>query len=164
VQIRSETPQDAAAIAAIIRQAFAATEYGYSGEAELVERLRAMKGLALSMVAEDKGEILGHIAFSPAQVNGKAGSWYQLAPVSVRPDFRCQGIGSALIRAGINGLEGLGASACFVLGDPGYYTRFGFVSDPCLSDTAPAPNAFFMRLVIKGAAPIGKVTYHPAFD
>lgn len=164
MQIRPETPQDAAAIAAIIKQAFAATEYGYSGEAELVERLRALNGLALSMVAERNGELLGHIAFSPAQVNGEAGPWYLLAPVSVWPDFHRQGIGSALIRAGIDGLKGLGASACFVLRDPGYYKRFGFVSDPQLSDTAPEPNAFFMRLMIKGTPPIGKVTYHPAFD
>ncbi len=163
MQIRLENAQDAAAIAAVTRKAFATTDHGYGGEAELVERLRAMDGLALSLVAHEDGEVIGHIAFSPAQVNGQAGPWYQLAPVSVRPDFHRRGVGGALIRAGLERLESLGAAACFVLGDPDYYTRFGFVSDPLLSDTAPEPNAFFMRLLITGTAPIGKVTYHPAF-
>jgi len=92
-----------------------------------------MNGLAVSLVAEAHGEILNHMAFSSPQVNGRAGPRYQLAPVPVRPDLHRQGIGSALIRAGIGRLESLGAAACFVLGDPAYYTRFDFASDPLLS-------------------------------
>lgn len=163
VNVRDERPDDAAAIGTITTAAFATMAFADGDEAALVERLRTMGGLAVSLVAERNGEVVGHIAFSPAKIDGREGPWYQLAPVSVRPDLHKQGIGSALIVAGIERLKALGAETCLVLGHPDYYPRFGFVSVAELSDTYPRHNPNFMRLVLKGEAPTGKVTYHPAF-
>ncbi|MCR2833605.1 GNAT family N-acetyltransferase [Parerythrobacter lacustris] len=161
--IRDEHPADAPAISAITTAAFATMPFSDGDEAELVERLRASGGLAVSLVAEEGGEVVGHIAFSPAWIGGEAGPWYQLAPVSVRPDLHRRGIGSALVRAGLDRLRALGAEACLVLGHAEYYPRFGFVSTPLVSDRYPEQNPNFMCLTLSGETPAGKVTYHPAF-
>jgi putative acetyltransferase len=161
--IRDERPADAAIIRTIITDAFAPTPHGDGTEAEIVERLRAAGSLTLSLVAEQAGAVVGHVSFSPALIAGEAGPWLQMAPVSVRPDRQRSGIGSALIREGLRRIKAQGTACCLVLGDPGYYGRFGFVSDPELSDHWPHANPHFQRLVLSGAPPRGKVTYHPAF-
>lgn len=163
MHIRDEHLEDVFTIGQITTAAFATVPFSGGDEAELIDRLRTMGGLATSLVAELDGIVVGHIAFSPARINGQYGPWYQLAPVSVRPDIHGQGIGSALIMAGIERLEALGAETCMVLGHPDYYPRFGFESVAELSDHYPHRNPNFMRLVLKGEAPTGKVTYHPAF-
>lgn len=114
-------------------------------------------------MAELKDEVVGHIAFSPARINGQEGPWYQLAPLSVRPDLHRHGIGAALILAGIERLKTLGAHACMVLGHRDYYPRFGFVSVAEVSDRYPDSNPHFMRLALAGPPPHGLVTYHAAF-
>lgn len=161
--IRDEHPADTPAISAITTAAFATMPFSDGDEAELVERLRASGGLAVSLVAEEGGEVVGHIAFSPAWIGGEAGPWYQLAPVSVRPDLHRRGIGSALVRAGLDRLRALGAQACLVLGHAEYYPRFGFVSTARVSDRYPEQNPNFMCLTLSGETPEGRVTYHPAF-
>lgn len=163
MHIRDERPEDAAIIGQITTAAFATMPFAGGDEADLVDKLRASGGLTISLVAELNGEVVGHIAFSPARINGREGPWYQLAPVSVRPDLHKQGVGSKLIRAGLDRLKTMGAEVCLVLGHPEYYPRFGFESVPELSDRYPAPNPNFMRLAFKGEPPTGKVTYHPAF-
>lgn len=161
--IRSERPSDAEIIGDITTAAFATMPMASGDEAQLIERLRSSGGLALSLVAEIDGQVVGHIGFSPVTVNRQDGPWYQLSPVSVRPDLHKQGIGSALIIEGIERLKQMGAETCLVLGHAEYYPRFGFESVPELSDRYPEQNPFFMRLVLKGEAPVGKVSYHPAF-
>lgn len=163
MQIRDEHPADAPTISAITSAAFATMPFSDGDEAELVERLRETGGLAVSLVAEVEGEVVGHIAFSPAWIGGEAGPWYQLAPVSVRPDLHRQGIGSALILEGLERLRALGAQACLVLGHADYYPRFGFVSTARVSDRYPDANPNFMCLTLSGEMPEGRVTYHPAF-
>lgn len=161
--IRDERPEDIAVIAAITTAAFATIAEADGDEAELVARLRDMGGLTISLVAEMAGEVVGHIAFSPAFINDQPGPWYQLAPVSVRPDLHGQGVGSALIVAGLARLRELGARVCLVLGHADYYPRFGFEAVAALSDIYPKRNPHFMRLVLQGEPPTGLVTYHPAF-
>ena len=118
--IRDERPQDAAAIHDITRQAFATMPFSDGDEPELVDNLRLAGALTLSLVAEEAGAILGHIAFSPVRVSDAHGDWYGLGPVSVRPDRQKQGIGAALIRAGLARLETLGAAGCVLLGHHDY--------------------------------------------
>ncbi len=163
MHIRDERPEDVDIIGQITTAAFATMPFADGDEAELIERLRAMGGLSISLVAELDGNIVGHIAFSPAWINGQQGPWYQLAPVSVTPDLHGKGIGSALILSGIDRLKALGAEVCMVLGHADYYPRFGFESVAELSDRYPHRNPSFMRLVLKGQAPVGQVSYHPAF-
>jgi putative acetyltransferase len=105
---------------------------------------------------------VGHAAFSPVSVAGAGSGWYGLGPVSVEPRWQRQGIGQALIRSGLDRLGELSAAGCVVLGDPDYYRRFGFESDPELR-YADAPTPYFQRLVLRGPAPRGEAIYHPAF-
>jgi predicted N-acetyltransferase YhbS len=161
VVIRAEQPADAGAIGRITAAAFAGTSYGHNGEAGIVEALRTDGALTVSLVAVLEGELVGHVAFSPVRISGVEG-WYGLGPVSVEPSHQRQGIGQALIRAGLERLTELDATGCVLLGDPGYYRRFGFESDPELY-YADAPAPYFQRLVLKGSAPRGEAVFHPAF-
>ena len=162
IDIRDERVGDFEAIAAVTHSAFAPMPFGDGTEAGIIDALRRAGALSVSLVATRGEAIVGHISFSPITIDGNGGPWYQLAPVSVRPDLQQQGIGGALIREGLARLRTLGAKACMVLGNPHYYGRFGFVSDPALSDRAE-PNPHFQRLVLSGSAPTGRVAYHPAF-
>ncbi len=106
--------------------------------------------------------MVGHIAFSPALIDGQDLGWYTLGPVAVLPGHQGQGIGAALIREGLEGLRALGARGCVLVGDPGYYTRFGFRNLPALR-VDDVPPEFLMGLLLQGELPRGLVTHHPAF-
>jgi len=163
MQIRDERDEDAAAIRHITTAAFAKAPHSSGTEARIVEALRQAGALTISLVAtSDDGRIVGHVAFSPVQIDGAAGRWYGLGPVSVTPDLQRQGIGGALIREGLARLAAMSADGCVLLGDPLYYSRFGFVGDPALT-YGGAPSPYFQRLVLKSEPPKGDVSYHPAF-
>lgn len=159
--IRKEQTTDVAAICQVTDAAFAEVAQSDGREGGIVDRLRAAGALTLSLVAEEDG-VVGHVAFSPVSVGEVAGSWYGLGPVSVAPDRQGQGVGKALITAGLDQLRQIGAGGCVVLGDPAYYQRFGFRADPKLAFEG-VPAAYFMQLTLAGPTPEGQVTYHPAF-
>ncbi|GIQ74868.1 GNAT family N-acetyltransferase [Bradyrhizobium sp. RD5-C2] len=164
MQIRDERDEDAAAVSRITAAAFATAPHSSGTEARIVEALRQAGAQTISLVAtSDDGCIVGHIAFSPVQIDGATGRWYGLGPVSVAPGLQRQGIGGALIRGGLARLAALNANGCVLLGDPAYYSRFGFVSDPTLT-YGGTPSPYFQRLVLTGEPPKGDVRYHPAFD
>lgn len=164
MQIRDERDEDAAAIGEITAAAFAKAPHSCGTEARIVEALRRAGALTVSLVATpDDGRIVGHVAFSPVRIDGTAGRWYGLGPVSVAPELQRQGIGGALIREGLDRLAALNADGCVLLGDPAYYGRFGFVSDPALT-YGGVSSPYFQRLVLKGEPPKGDVSYHPAFN
>jgi len=163
MQIRPECPEDAAAIGILTDAAFKDVPHSDQTEAKIVEALRTAQALTISLVAVQDGEVVGHVAFSPVRINGVAGDWYGLGPVSVRPGQQRAGIGHALIRDGLHRLRSAGAAGCVVLGDPAYYGRFGFEYDPQLH-YGDAPPGYFRRLTLSGSPPKGEVTYHPAFE
>ncbi|MGY2809235.1 GNAT family N-acetyltransferase [Bradyrhizobium sp. USDA 4506] len=164
MQIKDERPEDAAAISRITAAAFATAPHSSGTEARIVEALRQADALTISLVAvSDDGSIFGHVAFSPVRIEGVVGRWYGLGPVSVAPDLQRQGTGGALIRAGLARLAAMNADGCVLLGDPAYYGRFGFVSDPALT-YGGEPSPYFQRLVLKGQPPKGDVKYHAVFD
>ena len=162
MHIRSERSGDEDAIAAVTQAAFAASSHRDHGEAAIIAALRAAGALSLSLVADDGGVIVGHIAFSPVQIDGIDGSWIGIGPVSVVPAHQRRGIGSLLIREGLRRIAEQGCELCVLLGDPAYYDRFGFAHDPALTYEDYATTAF-QRLVLSGDPPVGRVTYHPAF-
>ncbi|WP_407148776.1 GNAT family N-acetyltransferase [Bradyrhizobium sp. ORS 86] len=144
--------------------AFETAPYSSGAEPRIVEALRHGGALAVSLVAtSDDGSIVGHAAFSPVRIDHEAGHWYGLGPVSVVPEMQKLGIGRALIREGLSRLAALDADGCVVLGDPAYYGRFGFVSDPALTYGGEA-SPYLQRLVLRGRSPKGDVRYHPAFE
>ena len=162
VRVRPETPRDRAAIRALHAAAFAR-----DGEADLVERLRERAEGYLGLVAEDASGVVGHVAFSPVEVDGASGV-VGLAPVGVLPGRQGEGIGSQLIRAGLEASREAGARAAVVLGRPSYYPRFGFTPAGGfgVSTVYDAPPDAFMALelvpgALEGAS--GVARYHPAF-
>lgn len=160
--IRDETPADIAAIRAVLTAAFAAAPHASGSEAAIVDALREQGALALSLVAEQNGTVVGHAAFSPVSIDGKRARWFGLGPVAVTPHEQRRGIGKTLIEAGIDRLVAMGAHGCVVLGDPAYYRRFGFASDANLRFPG-VPEQYFQRLLLEGPAPAGVVEYHAAF-
>ncbi len=163
MQIEQEHPEDALAIHHLTDTAFKDIPFSQQTEARIVDALRAAGALALSLVARQDHEIVGHVAFSSVRINGKAGDWYGLGPVSVRPDRQRKGIGQALIRDGLGRLKALKAAGCILLGSPAYYSRFGFESDPELY-YSDVPPGYLQFLTFRGPAPKGEVTFHPSFD
>jgi len=161
--IRPEIEADHAAIAAIVRAAF-----GGEDEVELVARLRLDGDAQVSLVAVKDAVILGHILFSPLdlEVDGAPVPAAALAPVSVCPDRQGEGVGARLIEAGLEACRAAGIAAVVVLGHPGYYSRFGFSADAARKLSAPFSGDAFMALeLVPGALAgrAGSVRYAPAF-
>ena len=161
VDIRDERAGDEAAIRRVTALAFAGAPHSDGTEAEIVERLREGHALAVSLVADDEGAIVGHVAFSPVTIE-ESGGWFGLGPVAVAPVRQHHGIGHALITEGLARLRAQGAKGCVVLGDPAYYARFGFAPDPALTYPGPPPQ-YFQALRFDATPATGIVRYHPAF-
>lgn len=161
--IRAEQTGDEAAISALITTAFATAEHSSGTEAAIVEGLREGSALTLALVAEEAGEIVGHVACSPVTIDGADQDWFGLGPVAVAPGHQRQGIGDVLIRRGLSGLRAQNAKGCVVLGDPNYYRRFGFNPDPRLT-LAEVPPEYFQTLAFGEHVPSGEIGYHPAFS
>ncbi len=147
--IRQERPEDAEAVREILVAAF-----GREAEARLVDRLRASGKIACALVAEEKGRLLGQVVFSAIAVGESRALAVALAPLAVMPAFQRLGIGSALASAGLERLRQEQGQRVLVLGDPGYYTRFGFVpaSRYGLKCPFPAPKDAFMAIELQPGA------------
>jgi putative acetyltransferase len=162
MDVRLERSRDLLAIHALITAAF-----GRDAEADLVDRLRAAGTLAHSLVAEQGGALLGHVALSPVSVQGAfMPGILGLAPLAVHPDHQSQGIGGALVEAAITAARRYAAKLVVVLGEPAYYRRFGFRPAAGLGLTCPWPEAgeAFQALVLAPPVPRGLVRYHDAFE
>jgi putative acetyltransferase len=162
IVIRSERAADAAAIGEVTTAAFEDLEVSNHTEQFIVEALRAANALAVSLVAEVDGRVIGHIAFSPLTISDGTRNWYGLGPVSVLPSYQRQGIGNALIREGLSRLKDMGAQGCCLVGHPDYYTRFGFRNVPGLAVEGVPPEVFF-ALSFDGRTPRGTVAFHDGF-
>lgn len=160
--IRSETGADHAAIRAVVDAAFAQAPHASGTESRIVDALRRDGALSISLVADIDGRIAGHVAISPVSIAGAPG-WHGLGPVAVAPSDQGHGVGSALVQAALAELRAAGSLGCVVLGEPGYYSRFGFDAIDGLA-YPDAPPEHFMALAFGETVPRGVVTYHPAFS
>jgi putative acetyltransferase len=141
---------------------------GRSDEADLVDGLHADGAVLLSLVAEVNNAILGHILFSRMTVETvtELVSAVALAPLAVLPDQQSRGIGSQLVRAGLDQLRDRGERIVTVLGHENYYPRFGFSSENARGLESPFPPEAFMALELSAGALAGvhgTVRYPPAF-
>ena len=161
--IRPETPGDYDAIRRVNLAAFENHPFSNQTEHLIVEALRSAGALELSLVAEVADEVVGHIAFSPAPIGDASAGGLLVGPVAVLPDRQGQGIGRALIEAGLGELRSRGALGCVLVGDPDFYVRFGFRSRPEVS-YPNVPNENVMCLSFSGAVPAGEVVAHEAFS
>ncbi len=132
MQIRHERPSDHETIFDLTKAAFEPMSFSDGTEAQCVSRLREDGDLTISLVATEDDEVIGHIAFSPASIDGVSDGWFGLGPVSVWPSRQGEGIGGNLIRRGLDELRAINAKGCVLIGNPLLYQRFGFVSDGCL--------------------------------
>lgn len=162
ITIRPETPSDEASIDQVTRQAFLSHPHSNQTEQFIIRALRAAHALSVSLVAEEAGRIVGHIAFSPVTITDGSSGWYGLGPVSVEPEYQHKGIGRALIEHGLARLRELGAKGCVLVGDPAFYVRFGFTNMPALVLDG-VPQEVFLSLPLGTSSPQGKVTFHAAF-
>jgi putative acetyltransferase len=122
VKIRPELPSDASAVHSVHEAAFPT-----AAEAKLVEKLRKNGKASVSLVAEDEGRIVGHILFSPVTFDPPLDVVaLGLAPMAVLPGHEKHGVGRRLVQNGLAESHSNGACMVVVLGDPGYYGRFGF--------------------------------------
>ncbi len=161
--VRAETLNDIKGIEEVTLAAFTGLFSDNPTEHLIVNGLREAGMLSPSLVAELDGQIVGHVAFSLVLIEGENKDWYGLGPISVLPKLQKQGIGSALIKGGLEQLREMGAKGCVLEGSPDYYQRFGFRSYPGLIyEFAPEPK-YFMALPFYNEVPDGKVEYHKAF-
>jgi putative acetyltransferase len=148
--VRPEGARDIAAIRAVHVASFPS-----DAEARLVELLRDARHLMVSLVAESGGEVVGHVAFSPVCASGATG--VGLAPIAVLPEWQGQRIASELVVAGLQACASLGSGWAVVLGNPGYYSRFGFrpAREFGLFDEHGGGDAFQVVELVAGSLPIG---------
>ena len=163
--IREERESDIPAILALTRAAFAQATHSDGNEQDIVDALRADGDLTLSLVATNMDEaIVGHIAFSPVTISDGTQGWYGAGPISVMPTRQRSGIGSQIAEEGIERMIALGAQGIVLLGDPGYYERFGFHTDPELILPGAPPEYFQVRMLVEGPRPKGEVAYARGFS
>ncbi|MFM7266418.1 MAG: GNAT family N-acetyltransferase [Cyanobium sp.] len=160
--IRPEQTSDVYAIRAIHTSSFPS-----AGEARLVDALRLAGKLSVSFVAEDNGEIIGHVAFSPVSVRFDSNG-VGLGPIAVADPHRNHGIAATLVRVGLAACREAGYGWVVVLGEPSYYSRFGF--SPAmqwgLSDEYGGGLAFQVIELVAGQLPLnaGVVRYAQEFS
>jgi putative acetyltransferase len=161
IVIRNETATDVGAITDVTVAAFKTLEISNHTEQFIIAALRAAKALALSLVAEVEGRVIGHIAFSPVTISDGTRNWYGLGPVPVLPAYQRQGVGKALIREGLARLKAMNAQGCCLVGHPDYYRKFGSKNMPGLV-LEGVPQEVFFALSFDGQTPQGAVAFHEA--
>lgn len=164
MRIRDERSADRVAVRVLVESAFDG-----GAEAALVDMLRAEARPLVSLVAVADDGVVGHIMFSPVRLPGHPEvTLMGLGPVAVLPERQHRGVGTALVRAGLERCAALGAGAVVVLGHPEYYARFGFLSASSfgIGCEFDAPEEAFMLLEIERgylAHKAGAIEYHRAF-
>jgi putative acetyltransferase len=161
VLIRREQPEDVTSVHALTEAAFPEPV-----ESRLLAELRADEGWidALSLVAEEDGEVVGHVVCTRGRV-GEAPA-LGLGPISVRPDRQRTGIGSALVHAVVAAAEALGEPVVVLLGDPAFYGRLGFRPAAELGIMPPVPEwaPAFQARPLASAPPTGPFRYAAPFE
>lgn len=166
LSLRPEQSEDYPAVFEVNRRAFTTV-----AEAKLVEAVRPVVRPLISLVAVLDDKIVGHILFTPVTVKGETGTERAMAlgPMAVLPEFQNRGIGSALVRAGLEACRNIGESVVFVLGHLEFYPRFGFrpAAQKGLRYKSLDFDPHFMVAELSPGAlkqMSGYVEYHPEFD
>lgn len=165
MQIRKEKEEDMGGVRRVNESAF-----DTATEANLVDVLRDQAQPIISLVADERGEIVGHIMFSPVVLSGHPDlKIMALAPMAVLPDHQRKGVGTKLVLAGLEECEKQNFGAVVVLGYPEYYPRFGFVPSSRfgIGCEYEVPEDVFMvkelqEGYLRGAT--GLISYHAAFS
>ncbi len=162
IHIRHEEPADIARISEVTKLAFCNAAHTCGREHSLIRGLRTSGVLTFSLVALSELGIVGHAAASPVTVMKASGDWFGVGPVSVLPDCQRQGIGSQLMISLLEQMRTHGARGCVLVGDPQFYTRFGFQRDDLLV-VPEAPVEVTLSIRFHPCDDHGTVMFHPAF-
>lgn len=161
MSIRAATLKDRGAIRLVEEHAF-----GQNAEAGLVDALVDSGDTVLELVAEEEGQVVGHILFSRLHVqkDGRNHPAVALAPLAVEPSFHGSGIGGALIREAHLRLKKAGETLSIVLGEPAYYSRFGYARDRAARFESEYQCEALQALAWGDAPEAGRLVYAPAFS
>lgn len=165
LEIRPETDKERKTVGNVNRAAFETED-----EANLVDALRGGGYVEVSLIAEEDGEIVGHILFSRITIDTNVGTVdaLSLAPMAVLPSHQRQGIGSKLVEAGLEVCRKQSHKIVVVLGHPEFYPRFGFSAELAQPLESPfgAGEAWMAKELVPGAMEgvVGKVEYPPPFS
>ncbi|MBI1330130.1 MAG: GNAT family N-acetyltransferase [Alphaproteobacteria bacterium] len=154
------------AIAAMVREAFAARYGSGDGEAALIAAFRRDGDVVAELLALEDGRVVGHVMFSRLSVEPTGRALAALAPVTARIGLQKRGIGGALIREGHRLCAARGVAAIAVLGDPGYYSRFGYSQELARELESPYSGPHFQAHELRPGALAGgpwKVRHARAF-
>ena len=161
--IRDQIAADFATVHELVIAAFKTLPIACGREQFVMDALWNTGAATVALVAEDRGAIVGQAAFSKVMVGGQDVGWHGCGPVSVLPARHKQGIGSALMRAGLERLRALGSKGCVVVGDPNYYPRLGFANTDAMFEPGVPPEVF-MAIMFDGEMPKGEVKFDEAFE
>lgn len=161
--IRNENEADIEQISQVTIAAFKTLQISNHTEHFIIHSLRAADALTISLVAEIDGRVVGHAAFSPISISDGTTNWYGLGPISVLPEYQKQGIGGSLLENGLSMLKEMGGQGCALVGDPNYYSRFGFRNYPELLYEGIPPE-YFLALPFTNQVPHGIAVFHPGFQ
>ena len=165
--IKDEQPNDSNRITNIQYAAFKGHPMHAPGaeptEHSIVEQLRESKALTLSLLAEEDGEAVGHIAISPATIGESTSGWYILGPVGVIPTRQGHGIGACLIREALQRMKEAGADGIVLVGEPKFYNRFGFKNIEGITYQG-VPDQHVLALPFTENISKGNITPHDAFN
>lgn len=156
--LRSFRPEDAVSVSALLTTSFEGV-----AESRLITRLRETGELALELVAFQDNRPVGYVGFCRLR---SPDDWWSLWPVAVSPSRQGDGLGSDLIRYGLDQARQAGARAITVSGDPGYYRRFGFTCKAAENLTSPysGPNYMLYPIAPHTAGIAAEVVYPEAFE
>ena len=163
ILIREETAADYSAIETLTIAAFAKMPYSQQTEHHIIRALRSSGQLTLSLVAEQAGEVIGHIAVSPVILSDGSSGWFGIGPLAVKPEHQHQGIGSKLMEEAISALKQQQAAGLVLVGDPAYYNRFGFYASRQLV-YPDIPAEYVLARPLQGEIPDATVQFQPAFQ
>lgn len=162
INIRQETASDVSDIRVLIKTAFLSASHTSHTEHLIVDALRDSGNLTISLVAEVNGQIVGHVAISPVAISDSSQNWYGLGPIAVIPEYQGRSIGSQLVEQALGSLRDRGASGCVLVGNPEYYSRFGFKAEPSLV-LPNIPPEYFQAISFGAQIPNGIVSFHESF-
>lgn len=163
IEIRREKPEDIDAIFSVTEKAFLNAQHTQHTEQFIVNALRKNQALSLSLVALHNNIVVGHVAFSPVSISGGHQRWLGVGPISVLPDFQHRGIGTLLMQEGLDLLANAGMNGCVLVGDPNFYSRFGFSAQHHLI-LPDVPPEYFLAKSFTVCIPAGVVTFDKAFN
>jgi putative acetyltransferase len=134
LQIRESRPDDLSAIESLYPGAFPDENL-----LPLVRDLLNDAAVAISLVGTIDTQIVGHAIFTKCGVVGNSVNAALLGPLAVPPAWQRQGIGRAIVCAGLRRLEDADVNRVYVLGDPAYYGRLGFLPESLVEPPFPLP-------------------------